>query len=302
MTSVVRVVLGAVLAATLALAASAGAAGSMAYEDERGEEPGAPDIQGVIVSNDDRGRITFRIDIPTHPTLTQDMRLRLWFSDGIPATGLTDSGADGFVLVDAFLLGLGNAMGYRCQDSVCVSPDSGPDASLDFSYASGMTITTSVGALGVRLDLGGRLDFYVEAGAGYAYDPATGTFDLTNVRRDAAPAFGGWWTYTVRVGPSALVARSLTTTPQVARAGERLTVRMHVVDADTGSTVRSGAVRCAARIGGSRLRARSSRFVGQRATCVYRVPARAAGQTLRGSVSVTLAGKTVTRTFARAIR
>ena len=77
---------------------------------------------------------------------------------------------------------------------------------------------------------------------------------------------------------------------------------MHVVAEDSGTTVRSGAVRCAARIGGSRLRALSGRFAGQRATCVYRVPARAAGKTVRGSVSVTLAGKTVTRTFARAIR
>jgi hypothetical protein len=294
--------LGALLAAVLALAPSAGAAGSTTYEDEHGEEPGAPDIQRVVVSNDDRGRVTFRVETPSHPTLTQDMRLRIWFSDGIPATGLTASGADGFILVDGFLLGLGNARGYRCQDSVCSSSTRMSDGSLEFEYASGMTATTSAAALGVRLDLGGRLDFSVEAGAGFAYDPATRQFDFTNVRRDYAPAFDGWWTYTVRMGPSALVARSVTTTPQVARAGERMTVRMHVTAEDTSRTITSGTVRCTARIGSSRLRPLTAGFAAQRARCVFVVPLRAAGKTLRGSVAVTLAGAAVTRSFVRAIR
>jgi hypothetical protein len=300
---VVRLVVGVVLASAVVLAPAAGAAGSTAYEDERAEEAGAPDIQRVTVSNDDAGRIAFRVEIPTHPTLTRDLRLRLWFSDGHPATGLTDTGADGFVLVDGFLLDQGTAALYRCQDSVCIPTAYSTGSSLGFTYASGMAVTTGIGALGVRLAVSPRLEFWVEVGAGYAYDPATRLFDLANVRRDIAPsAVGSRWTYVVRIGPSALVARSLTTTPTRPRAGERLTLRMHVVSEDTGRTITSGEVSCAARIGGSRLRAVSSRFGSGRATCAYRIPARASGKTLRASISVTLAGKTVTRSFTRAIR
>ena len=303
----VRPVTSAVIGCVLVLAglhaSSAGAANSTIYEDERGEESGAPDIQRVLVANDDSGRVTFRIEIPTHPTLTQDVRLRIWFSDGHPATGLTENGADGFVLVDGFLLEFGTAALYRCQDAVCIPTGYSTDGSLDFSYASGMTVTTGVGALGVRMDVSPHLSFSVEAGAGFAYDPVTRMFDFTNVRRDFAPSTpGSQWRYTVRVRPSALVARDLTTTPRAARAGMNLTVRLHVVAAETGETVTRGAVRCSARVGSSSLRATASRFVRQRATCVFRIPARATGKTLRGSISVSHAGRTVSRAFTRRIR
>lgn len=298
-----RVVMAAVLVAVVVLAPPAGAANTTTYDDDRDEEAGAPDIQRVVVANDDRGRITFRVDIPTHPSLTQDMRLRLWFSDGHPATGLTSNGADGFVLVDGFLLALGTAALYRCQDSVCIPTGYSTDGSIEFSYASGMSVSTAVRDLGVRVDVSPRMEFRVEVGAGYAYDPVTGEFDVTNVRRDTAPsAPGSWWSYDVRVGPSALVARGLTTSPTVARAGGRLVVRMHVTAEDTGRTVTSGIVTCTARIGSSRLRPAAGRFSSGRATCVFSVPRRAASNTIRGTVSVTLAGKVVSRSFARRIR
>lgn len=141
-------------ASLLVIATTAGAAGASPhavasnralYGDERDEDPGAPDIRDVVVSNDDAGGITFRIDVPTHPALTQDMRIRVWFSDGAPGTGLTASGADGFILVDGFLLDLGTATLYRCQDNTC-----GPTAvsqgspGFTFSYASGARFTVPV--------------------------------------------------------------------------------------------------------------------------------------------------------------
>jgi hypothetical protein len=153
------------------------------------------------------------------------------------------------------------------------------------------------------LDVSTRLESWFTADSGWVYDPATRTFDPANVRRDLAPsAAGSRWTYDVAVGPSALAARSLVTTPSVARAGKRLTVRLHVVDAGTGRTITSGVVTCAARVGSSRLRPVSSGFAARRATCVFAVPARAAGRMVRGSVAVSLAGKVVSRSFARPIR
>jgi hypothetical protein len=305
-TQLLRLVLTIVVAGTAVLAPSGSAAGRATYEDDRGEGVGAPDIQGVTVSNDDAGRITFRTEIPTHQSLTQDMRLRLWFSDGHPATGLSDSGADGFILVDGFLFAPGTAVLYRCQDAICVPTAFSQEGTDDlrFAYTAGAAVlTATVGGLGVRLEVSPRLHFWFVAQAGWAYDPATQAFDPTNVRADIAPsAAGSQWTYTVDVGPSALVARSISTTPSVPRAGRQLTVRLHVVGEDTGRTITSGVVACSARIGGSRVRAVSHGFARQRATCVYLLPARAAGMVLRGSVSVALAGKRITRSFARVIR
>jgi len=304
---VTRVVFGAVLAVAVLVPPSAGAANSTTFEDERGEDAGAPDIQRVVVSNDDWGRIAFRIAIPTHPTLTQDMRLRLWFSDGHPATGLSDSGADGFVLVDGFLFEQGTAMLYRCQDSVCVPTASSQEGTDDlrFSYENGTAaFAATLGGLAVRLDVSTRLDFSFVAQAGWAYDPTTRAFDPTNVRVDSAPSTfpAAWWSYDARVGPSALVARVITTTPSPPQAGRRVAVRMHVSSEDTGETVTSGIVKCVARIGSSPLRSLSGRFAGRLAICVYRLPARATGKRFRGAVTVSLAGKSVTREFVRTIR
>lgn len=90
--------------------------------------------------------------------------------------------------------------------------------------------------LGVRAsDPGTKLSFWVEVGAGYAYDPATKQFDLTDVRRDVAPSGeGASWTYMVGVGARALRAQALTIRPRFVRAGKLVTARMHVVRADTG--------------------------------------------------------------------
>ena len=51
------------------------------YVDERGEDVRAPDItKGVVVSGDDSGLITFRLLTPNRRRLTQDMRVRIWFT------------------------------------------------------------------------------------------------------------------------------------------------------------------------------------------------------------------------------
>lgn len=238
-----RLALGVALVAAAIAGASAGsipqsfAENSATYADERNEDPGAPDIGRVVASNDDAGRITFDVEISTHPSLRQDMRIRLWFSDGHPATGLTANGADGFILVDGFIPDFGTATLYRCQDPVCIpTAYSKADSELYFSYAGGAKFASDVVELGVRAsDPGTKLSFWVEVGAGYAYDPATKQFDLTDVRRDVAPSGeGASWTYMVGVGARALRAQALTIRPRFVRAGKLVTARMHVVRADTG--------------------------------------------------------------------
>ena len=159
------------------------ATNSTEYADERGEDVGSPDITTVVVSNDDTGRLTFRVHTPSHPTLTEDMRIRVWFSDANAATGLTEGGADYFILVDAFLLGLGNAELYKCDGSVCTPAWPGRPAvtSLRFSYASGARFAVDAAELGIPATLGTapRLDFAAWAYSGVEYDPTKG-FDLSH--------------------------------------------------------------------------------------------------------------------------
>ena len=46
---------------------------SQTFTDSTGEDPNAPDITTIDVSNDDAGLITFKINISNRPTLTDDM-------------------------------------------------------------------------------------------------------------------------------------------------------------------------------------------------------------------------------------
>ena len=301
--------MGLLVAAAIASAASGSpvrtAVNSAEYADERGEDVGAPDITTVVVSNDDTGRLTLGVNTPSHPVLTEDMRIRVWFSDGNAATGLTEGGADYFILADAYLLGLGRAALYTCRGSVCSPswPDRPASTSLRFSYASGARFTLDAADLGVRTALGSstRLDFSVAFFSDVAYDPATG-FDLSHAHFEFAPAQGKIWTYFVRIGPSRLVVKSFSSEPETAKAGRPFVVRLQATRDDTGTAVTTGRVECKARIGGRPAQPRSRGFSRGHAVCRYAVPAAAGGKTFSGSISITFAGKTVSRAFMKRIR
>jgi hypothetical protein len=306
-----RLVLGAAL--VLALLCAPVATGtprtlvtnSVRYEDQRGEDPQGPDITTVRVSNNDAGAISIRIDIPTHPTLTEDMRLRVWFADGDPATGLSEGGDDAFILVDAYLLGLGKAALYTCRGSVCspVWRDRPVAASLGFSYASGARFTFDAADLNIVTALGSstRLDFSVAALSDVVYDPATG-FDISRAHFEFAPGPTDRWTYFVRLGPSRLVVKHFAVGPSSAKAGQAFVAMLSATRNDTGAAVTTGEVECTAKVAGRTLRPRFRGFAAKSAVCRYALPSTAHGATIRGSIALTFAGKTVKRTFLRRIR
>lgn len=274
----------------------------MTFQDARGEEPGGPDVAGVVVSNGDAGLITFRISIPTHPVVTDDMRLRVWVdSDSNAETGLASGiastkGWDYFLLWDR-QTGREDPSLFRCTASTCTGGGADPpQRTLRFSYANGPTLTILDAELGNTR----RFRFFVEAADGIVVDPATGNLDPTNAHWDYAPGLGRFWSYDVRRGLQRLLVKSFSTAPAVPRAGSAFTVSLAATRSDTRALLTSGRVACAARIGGKPLRPRSQRFVGTRATCVFAIPPGAEG-TIRGSISVLFRGKTVTRSFARRI-
>jgi hypothetical protein len=280
------------LAAFLLPAPPASAASSASFQDAVGENPNGIDITSVLVSHDAAGLLTFRINIPSRPAFTEDMRLRVWFdSDSNRETGLTGdvAGRDHFILWDRDGVRL-----FRCGSSSCTNAI--PQRTLGSSYRGGATLTVGASEIAAR-----RFKFAVEATAGLRYDPATRRFDVSNATLDYAPERDRFWSYNVSLGPSRLLVKSLSTTPARPRAGERLIIRLRVTRADTGALVSRGRVTCAARIGARALEPISQGFSGGRATCVYAVPRRAKGQTLRGLVNVAVAGRRLTKTFARRI-
>src|SRR6185503_9928108 len=71
-------------------------ANSQTFNDSVGEDPNAPDITSIAVSNDDAGLITFQVNISNRPALTPDMFVLVFLdTDQNASTGDPDSlGAD----------------------------------------------------------------------------------------------------------------------------------------------------------------------------------------------------------------
>jgi hypothetical protein len=253
------------------------AAKRVRFSDARREDPQAPDITAVVVSNTDAAstpasRITFRIEIPNRPLLTEDMRIAVWIdADDDRMTGLAEQatfpGADYLIGWDR-KLGKGASL-RRCAGSIC-RVASAP--TFRFSYARGATFSMRAAELGDTR----RFRFSARAYSG-------------NVG-DFAPAEGASWGY-----------RLLVRRPPAPRGSRTFTVRFTVTRAD-GSVLTSGRVSCTARIGGKQVVPRSERFVGRRATCVFVLPLSAKGKTIRGTITVVSGGARVTKTFQHTLR
>jgi hypothetical protein len=281
--------------ACIALPAAAVGANSTTYQDSSGENPAAPDITTLVVSNNDAGVISFRVNIPNRATLTQDMLIGLEIdSDNNAATGSPD-GTD-----YAMELLQGEIAMFRWDGTNFTRRAGDPPAtSLIFSYqGGGVTITISAAELGNTKNL----KFSALAIAGLVADPVTGDLDFTNATADAAPAVGaGLYAYEVKTAPTTLQVKKLTPTPARPVAGKPFALRLQAARSDTGALLQSGRVTCVGRIGKSGLRAQSGRFVGREAVCTWKIPASAKGKTFRGSIAVVFEGLKATRSYSRAI-
>jgi hypothetical protein len=299
---------GALALATLGIAggqAAPGAPNSATFEDAVGEDLEAPDITSVAVANNRMGELTFRISVPNRPVLTEDMRLWLrvdW--DDSAATGLTvegQQGVDTFILVDRGLHGFGAAAIGGCSGNSC-STGVDPDV-LRFAYGAGVaTFTLDTTRFDVPLK---RFRFRVQVQSGVVFDEGPPRrWDLTNVRTDRAPTHSEfptrseYWVYDSRP----LLVKTFSRAPARPRAGKPFVLRLSASRTDTNAVVRRGAVSCSLKVGGKPLRARSSGFVGQRATCAYSIPASAKGLRYRGTISVRVNGAAVSRSLAGRVR
>ena len=267
---------------------SAARANSQTFTDSTGEDPAAPDITTVVVSNDDAGLITFKVNISNRPTLTSDMTVLMFLdTDQQATTGDSQaSGAEYAIELDPGSVGL-----FKWNGSDYVAAPS--QTSVTYSYdATGATIRASAA------DLGGTkaLNFFLAAFSGITTD-AAGNADFTNAKVDAAPDAGhGVYTYQV-LTKLTLNVEAFTTSPKPAKAGKKFVASLAATESDTKGPVQAGAVTCTATVGGKHPSATVHRVANGIATCSWVLPRNVKG-TLRGTVSLTVKGTTVVRAFA----
>lgn len=279
------------------LAVAAPAANSTTYTDSTGEDPAGPDISTIVVSNNDAGLISFRINVPNRPAFDRDMLIDLLVdTDNNPATGDPDSfGAD--YAIEIFL---GEAALFRWDGTNYTRrPGDPPFTSLLFSYQGGITITISAAELGNT----SALRFGVTVISGVVIDETTGNLDFANAKADFAPAVAaGLYPYAVKIGRPTLVVRRFAKVPARPAAGKAFALKLAAVRSDTGAPIRGGRVTCVGRVEKSSLRAKSGRFVGNEAVCTWQIPAGAKGKTFRGTVTIVFEGLKSTRSFSGRIR
>ena len=282
------------------------AAESTTFSDAVGENLAAPDIGTVVVSNDDSGLLTFRIEIPSHPLLTEDLRIRVWLdTDADQETGLR--GADRYLVVDRWEYGLGEAALFACDGSTCSGGKTLPTRSgqpLRFAYRDGATFTVVAADLGIRGPQ--RIVFWIEVWSGIAFDPVTQRYDLTNARPDFAPDGAAR-----RLGnPAAegedawvhdsgtIYASSFTAQPTKPRGGRPFSLQLAAISTDTGAPVTSGTVSCSMRIAGQPLRPTSKSFAGGSAACTFSIPAGTKGRSFTSTIVLRSQGETLPRTVS----
>jgi hypothetical protein len=272
------------------------AANSATFEDSTGEDPLAPDITTITVSNTDAGLISFRISIPNRPQFNQDMLVELYVdSDFNTATGDPELAGTDY----AIQILRGEAALYRWDGTNFTRRFGDPSAvTLSFSYANGVTIRISAAELGNTK----RLRFFTDVLSGLVIDPVTGDIDGSNAKADFAPGGGaGLFPFEVKTAPPRLEVRKFTRTPARPVAGKPFSLRLTVVRSDTGAALQGGRVTCVGRVGSAALRATTARVVNRIVTCTWTIPAKASGKTFRGSATVVFEGLKASRSFSSRI-
>lgn len=289
-TTIVLAVSVLALALTPALALGGATKNSQTFTDSTGEDPAGVDITTTTVSNDDTGLITFQVAMPNRPALTTDMVLLLFVDSVAGAGDAQNFGADYALQMEP----AGTAL-FKWNGSDYLFADQ--QSSVSGAYANG---TAALQVDASELGSPKALNFVVLAISGITYD-ASGTPDATNAHADVAPDPGrGTYAYQVLTTFS-LKSVGFTTSPKQAQAGKAFSVGLAATQSDTGGFVQKGQIACSARIGGVLVPVKARRLVNGVAACSWSLPRTARGKTVRGTISLTVQGVQVKRSFSARI-
>jgi hypothetical protein len=275
----------AALAAAPAIALGGASSNSQTFTDQTGEDPAGVDIASVAVSNDDAGLISFQVNVTNRPALTADMLFQVYI-DTVPGVGDAQNFGADYVLQ---LLPGGIAL-FQWNGSEF--PAAASQSSVSYTYAAGGP-TMRVGAADLGKPTSVNIVVFAVSGIGEA---ANGDPDYTNAHGDLAPNFGTY-TYEVKTTLTLKVVR-VTTSPRPARAGKAFSAALAATRNDTGGPVPQGTVACTARIDGKTVPVKARRVTNGVAACSWTLPKTAAGRTIRGTITLSVEGARVTRSFS----
>lgn len=265
----------------LSLFAARVAHADASFTDPAGDAGTAPDITALAAANDTSGNITFTVTT-NQPALSADAALELAIDqDNNATTG--DEGVDAL-----FVIASDGWIFLRWNGSDFVEANASSTSAL---YANGVA-TFKVN----KADLGGTSTLGFVA-VSVQFDAADNV-----VASDLAPDGGRLLTYTLTTpppppAPVPLTLRASTPkAPKPAKAGRAFVVRTNVVRGDTGAPLASGKVACRVTLGLKPLRAAGTLKAGA-ASCTMALPKTAHGKRIRGTITVTFNGKSVTKPF-----
>lgn len=267
--------------------------GQVSFPDPDGDHDVAPDITTVSVSDTASGTILFRLTTANFASLPPDKLIGV----GIDLRGRPSTDDELFL---GYLSGTRTVEVDREQRGGLAPL--GPQTGVTGSHADGV-LTFSVPRN--RLDGAAAFGFGVVSADLVGPGESEGSeFEGEVEALDTAPDDLAGPLYAYRLanpGPLRLRAGAVAGPAAGARAETPFTVGVVVRRLDTYRVVRSGTVRCAASVAGTRVPA-SGRFRSGRAECTLQVPQGKTGALLRGTITVRVSGASSRSSFSAVVR
>ncbi len=278
-------------AATFVVAMPAGA--EQSYSDPNGDAGAGTDITSITVRNDQAGLISIQV-VSASPIVGNHAVAVFIDADKNPATG--DDGDEAWMFGGPFV----GAAFFTCTSAGCSAANppgfaaraAGPNIT-EFTFnrsGIGNTVGFNFVALSLSIDPP-NINFW-DITSSFTYDlvfpqcgngkddDGDGTVDSQDLGCSSATDDNeADDPVNVRLGPAKAK-------PAAPKAGSVVTISATTTRVETGKPLESGSVSCIATAAGRKLRASGS-VVGGNAVCKLKLPKTAAGNAVRGSMTVT---------------